>query len=163
MLIKINAFFLLTGNTSHTGNICVFFSKIHPAPGNTSRHTAYIKPSANFKNHFGRPRLWVHCYFCRARPHHCATLRPHPGPHPKKNTPRPWTPNLTLNRNSQHQNTILFYNKVEKFPHPHQKTEVYISFTTGTLRVFQHSAESRGLSPPLPFPPAKEGWQGGLG
>jgi hypothetical protein len=35
--------------------------------------------------------------------------------------------------------------------------------TVETLRVFQHSAESRGLSPPLPFPPAKEGWQGGLG
>ena len=46
MLIKINGFIFLTGNTSQNGSIS---APIKPSPGNTSRPDAYIKPRANFK------------------------------------------------------------------------------------------------------------------
>jgi hypothetical protein len=120
-----------TGKTSHPDNI--------PPPGNTSRHTAYIKARANFKNHFGRPRLWVHCYFLSRATTRLRNLVTPPKTTPKKNTPRPWTQNSTLKFTLKQQNTILFYNKVEKYPHPHKKTEVLFHYTTMMLYFCEES------------------------
>ena len=64
MLIKINGLFC---NPEIRHKTEIFALKTFPE----TRHApdAYIKPRANFKNHFGRPRLWVHCYSWRsARP-----------------------------------------------------------------------------------------------
>ena len=122
-------FFVNRKYVTHRKHMCIFFKNTPRPRKHVTPHCLY-KAERQFQKSLRSTKALGALLLLSRATTSLRNLATTPRTTPKKKYPRPWTPNLTLNRNSQHQNTILFYNKVEKFPHPHQKTEVYISFTT---------------------------------